>query len=71
MFFDICCYVQRSTIMRIAKNENGVRMAVELDKETYNKSLTLRTKYSMNMSSLCRNMICELYAKLEGKQETK
>lgn len=57
--------------MRIAKNENGVRMAVELDKETYNKSLTLRTKYSMNMSSLCRNMICDLYEKLEGSKETK
>jgi hypothetical protein len=56
--------------MRTAKNENGVRMAVELDKETYNKSLTLRTKYSMNMSSLCRNMICDLYEKLEASKET-
>lgn len=55
--------------MRIAKNEDGVRMAVELDKETYNKSLTLRTKYSMNMSSLVRNMICDLYKKLEGSEE--
>jgi len=57
--------------MRTAKNENGTRMAVELDKETYNKSLMLRTKYSMNMSSLVRNMICDLYEKLEGSKEAK
>jgi len=57
--------------MKQEKKEECTRVAIKMDKATHDKSLVLRTKYSMNISSLCRNMICDMYDKLEGSKETK
>ena len=48
------------------KSEYRLKVGIQVDKEVHEKSLVLRNKHNVNISSLCRNAIVSEYDKLEG-----
>lgn len=66
-FFDNpTCLHRKEQKMTEKNNKWRLRIGIQVDKEVHDKSLVLRDKHNVNISSLCRNAIIAEYEKLEG-----
>lgn len=51
------------------KDKYRLKVGICVDRDIHNKSLVLRDKFNINISSLCRNAILAEYDKVVGNPE--